>query len=372
MNNLQPKTILLLNETMDRWLLWVISLGIFFQANSENSLFESKTLSWMCPISLVVLSLVFYITRLVYPKAIDRSRGLFTGDVWLKCFKTPFVPVTFRENYAADVLTSFTKVIGDSIYSFIWIVTGSFLTTDNNIDAGNELPMSKHTIEIIVNVVVIYVLWIRTSQCLRNIYDTGHTNPHMYNAGKYGSSIAVVLYGMFRPVDGWYIFLIIFASLYKWWWDVVMDWGLSLLVVPYNEDNDRFKHPLLREKLIYRHAIRYYIVIFADLILRFVWVLSLVPSSTLVSAFGPLFSIYLGSVEIFRRFMWGLLRVEWEHIKWATKKKVGYRIESVGESHFNDRDMLYKLLSAEDGDSSFNSNSNDNGNAYLDEDSLLA
>lgn len=357
MQNLQPKTILILNETMNRWLLWVISLGIFFQANSRNSLFENFTLSWICPLSLVLLSILFYLTRLVYPEAVDRSRGLFTGEVWIKCFKTPLVPVTFRENYAADVLTSFTKVIGDGIYSFIWIITGSFLTTDDNIDAGNELPMSKHSIETIVNIVVIYVLWIRTSQCLRQIYDTGQSYPHIYNAGKYASSIVVVLYGMFRSVDGWYIFLIVFASLYKWWWDVVMDWGLSALVIPFNAENNRFKHPFLREKLIYRHAYKYYIMMFVDLILRFVWVLSLVPTSTLVAAFGPLFSIYLGSLEILRRFLWGLFRVEWEHVKWASKKKVGYRIDSVGDSRFN-RGMLYKLLSAEDGN--------------IDEDALLA
>ncbi len=42
---------------------------------------------------------------------------------------------------------------------------------------------------------------------------------------------------------------------------------------------------------------------------------------------GNKLSFFLASVEILRRSMWGLLRVEYEHIKFINKK-------TPGESHF--------------------------------------
>lgn len=42
-----------------------------------------------------------------------------------------------------------------------------------------------------------------------------------------------------------------------------------------------------------------------------------------------MFGIFLGSLEIIRRFMWGLLRTEWEHWKLAKSQKLGFRHSSV-------------------------------------------
>jgi hypothetical protein len=331
--SLLPNTVKILNETMSIWTLWAISLSIFFQANSVGSILQSETLSYMCPMSLIICSVIYYARKFLRHGHTVGSRGLFTWEVVSNCIKAPFVRVTFRDNFAADVLTSFTRVINDSIYSCIWILSGDFTHTDNDMDGNDKLPLGAVTIEIIINCVVCYVLAIRMAQCLRNYYDTGHFNPHVYNALKYASAVVVVIYGMFRGLDGVYIFLIVFATLYKWWWDVVMDWGLEALVLPYDPYKNDHAYPLLRQKLLYGRPLWYVIAIVIDLMLRFVWVFSLVPTASVDSAFGPLFSVYLGSVEILRRFMWGLIRVEWEHLKHASKEAVGYRIPSIVSEH---------------------------------------
>jgi hypothetical protein len=102
------------------------------------------------------------------------------------------------------------------------------------------------------------------------------------------------------------------------WWDVVMDWGLftvrptcenisALFVEPKDR---RARHlaannrPFLRPLLLYRDNLWiYYVCIFLDLILRFMWTISLVPMDTTLPFVKPAaLSVFLGSLEIFRRY----------------------------------------------------------------------
>ncbi len=66
--------------------------------------------------------------------------------------------------------------------------------------------------------------------------------------------------------------------------------------------------PFLRTYLIYPSIWWYYLAIVADLVLRFMWVVVLMPGV------GPHLSLFLGTIEIVRRSMWGLFRVEREHL----------------------------------------------------------
>jgi hypothetical protein len=54
---------------------------------------------------------------------------------------------------------------------------------------------------------------------------------HFLNALKYALTMAVVVMGLFETSPTAYVLVIVLVSLYKWWWDVVMDWGL-LAVIP--------------------------------------------------------------------------------------------------------------------------------------------
>jgi hypothetical protein len=67
----------------------------------------------------------------------------------------------------------------------------------------------------------------------------------------------------------------------------------------------------------------------ANLLLRFLWVVSLLPSTSAAAQgqwkflAGTKLSIFLASMEVFRRSFWGLLRVENEHLKFANLKTAG-------------------------------------------------
>lgn len=75
MSNLQPNTIKILNETFTYWVLWSLSLALFFQANSLDSYLYNHTLNYMCPISLIGMSVCYLVVKSYSPAG---DRGLFT------------------------------------------------------------------------------------------------------------------------------------------------------------------------------------------------------------------------------------------------------------------------------------------------------
>jgi hypothetical protein len=335
------------DETSTILLILVINMLVFFRAHIEGSAVYYSFLNYGCPFILIVTLMGYFLISYCTSKKIV-SRGLLSWKVFKRCLQSPFVKVQFRDNYAADVLTSFTKVISDILYASCWIISGSFLYSDddgNNDDlfnyksfGGNGLSCSGLEMNTLVGIAVIFPLWIRSWQCLRNFYDSDYlVYAHIYNFIKYFLSVLVVIVGLFEDDNTWgfddfcYYLLIVVSSFYKWYWDVVMDWGLF-------ENNDITKHRccgasskhrssgslFLRPILMYPSQKSYYVAIFLDLIGRFLWTVSLVPNSYNLFLTGPTLSVFLGSIEIMRRSMWGHFRVEWEHLKYMTKDVPGF------------------------------------------------
>jgi hypothetical protein len=92
------------------------------------------------------------------------------------------------------------------------------------------------------------------------------------------------------------------VSLFAWVWDVKMDWGLG-----------DPRHGYLRNKLMCPKRAWYYIAVVADLFLRFVWTLTLIPQQFIVSRLTK-YPTALTAIELTRRCAWALLRVENEHL----------------------------------------------------------
>lgn len=144
-------------------------------------------------------------------------------------------------------------------------------------------------------------------------------------------------------------------SLYSFWWDITNDWGLSLLkprsqknafipvprrlALPHLHSgspllpefpNDEYvlsgetgiQYPYgLRPILLYPLPV-YPLLIFLNLVLRLTWSVKL--SSHLHSKTdGSAVIFWLEVAEIFRRWMWVFLRVEWEVIKRGRELKPG-------------------------------------------------
>lgn len=136
-------------------------------------------------------------------------------------------------------------------------------------------------------------------------------------------------------------------ALYALYWDIVMDWGMMQnpqAVVAQacvsttsltsggdtsskQKDNasdhrvpmkgSQCHHLLLRPRLRFGLTMSALIVL-ADSILRFSWLLRFVSSYLFVS--HDAFVLCTQFLEVFRRSIWNLLRVEWENIKQKSKQ----------------------------------------------------
>jgi len=171
-------------------------------------------------------------------------------------------------------------------------------------------------------------LWFRFLQCLRRYLVTRQRWPHIGNACKYALSHSIVLFSVFNSsalagasvmtstYKALWLCCMVASTLYTYWWDVYMDWGLG-----------RWQHGMLREELMYPTRVVYYAAMVADLFMRFAWTVTLVPTG----ADAPLpenFMLYMAPMlaagEILRRTMWGFFRLEYEHLCTAAfHRKVG-------------------------------------------------
>ncbi len=351
MKNLKPNLLLVIDQTATLLGLYFLNLLIFFRANSSDTLLDNSFLSYGCPLVLLIVSIFYQFYEYFYLFGNERiSRGVFSRRVLRHCLKAPFVPVTFREVYAADVLTSFTRIIADSLYASCWVFSGAFLIPHDGNDDGREssntsfgssyMHCTNHNMLYVVSIVQMWPLIIRTLQCLRSMRDSKwNIYPQGYNAVKYLLSVAVVIIGLQDSTDtGVYFFFIALSTLYKWWWDVVMDWGLfdvlpTNLCDLFDIYSYRQKKMFLRKSLMYPRENVYYVCIVIDLVLRFLWVLSTLPQSSLHNLVGYQLSFFLGSMEILRRCMWGMLRVEYEHLKMLKNKTPGFLSNHILRKH---------------------------------------
>jgi hypothetical protein len=94
------------------------------------------------------------------------------------------------------------------------------------------------------------------------------------------------------------------STLYTFWWDMYMDWGLG-----------NRKHGMLRQILILKRRWLYFGAIVADFILRFVWTYQLVPTEflpfwaqTSSPEYGYWVATAVAAAELCRRFMWAVIR----------------------------------------------------------------
>ncbi len=115
--------------------------------------------------------------------------------------------------------------------------------------------------------------------------------------------------------------LFIASSLYSFCWDVVMDWGLG-----------QREYGYLGPSLMFPKKSNYYLVIGVDLVLRFMWVLTLIPPQSGATFELPAYlSAISMTVELFRRTIWSFFRLEHEH----RQNTSGFRRVNFVPLHFN-------------------------------------
>lgn len=244
---------------------------------------------------------------------------------------------TFFLTFVGDVFTSMVKVFQDLLWSFCFVLSGEFLLpeSDPNKYDGHSWTQQFWYKNVAIPLICLFPLWLRFNQCLRRYLDSGKRMPNLANAFKYALSQSVTLFGAFHPLymmhggaeshlsvfRYFWMGLFISSSIYSFCWDVYMDWGLG-----------RREHGFLGTRLMFPKRSYYYTAIGLDLVLRFMWVLTLIPPQSGAQFELPAYlSAVSMTVELFRRTMWGFFRLEHEH----RQNTEGFRRVTFIPLHFN-------------------------------------
>lgn len=271
-------------------------------------------------------------------------------------------PIPFVDVFYADAMCSMSKVFFD------WGMLGHMAA-----HYPEPVPPNAHNI-IIPSVCAAIPYIIRARQCLLMLSIGRMKNDpkryqHLANAIKYSTSIWPLFLSAYQKTisesqaqkfEGLLIFLLFVNASYSLYWDIVMDWGMmqnptaavktvcggSTAIYsdlsPGSGSSSPSKGVLgLQQPACYkgllRPRLRYGVTISAcifltDCILRFSWMLRfadhIFPSS-------DSFVLFTQFLEVFRRSLWNLLRVEWENLK---QKSSGTRLIQEEEDEDDDED----------------------------------
>ena len=160
-------------------------------------------------------------------------------------------------------------------------------------------------------------------QSLRRYYDDRRLKSQLVNAGKYFAGVCAgflfVLYKtrgggiQFVPgtnqFTGYYlafIFMTFVSLVYSYLWDIIMDWGLF---------NSTSKETFaLRPVITYSRPFYYYAIVI-NLILRCTFAITMfinVNNYAWLTSIG--YGTLIGVLELYRRWVWSLLRIENEQV----------------------------------------------------------
>lgn len=242
------------------------------------------------------------------------TRAFFLRSLF-RIVVSPLVRVRFVDFYLADQLTS----VGNF---FTQVRLAACLTSD----PSAKLSSCSFPNDWVLTVFATLPSWWRFLQCCRRFRDSPvkSFHPHLNNAGKYISSIAVSVIVLVEAATrkpgaahwsnlrvAWLVVNCL-STLYRLAWDMWMDWGLLQW---------RAASPMLRDKLLYPTQFYYWSLV-VNFLLRWIWLIPM-----FVTVFPLEFiNLFVSYLELFRRLWWNLLRVEYEQCSNIMKRAATFDV----------------------------------------------
>mmetsp|Transcript_40964 Transcript_40964/g.55817 ORF Transcript_40964/g.55817 Transcript_40964/m.55817 type:complete len:309 (-) Transcript_40964:783-1709(-) len=229
---------------------------------------------------------------------------------------------TLLQTFIADIFCSMPKIFSDLLYSAcIYLPPVG--------DTSTCTPAASPAFAVASSVCLVIPFYFRLMQSLRCAYDAWTQNRsslrrHLLNACKYTASITLVVISILKPgyergttarqrLETAWLCLSVLCTAANYAWDVVMDWGLLQGIRDEAEADTGLSSCLLRPHRLYPDWF-YYSAICSNAVMRFGWAVYVSPEQEVVSQHAILL---LACVELVRRFVWALLRLEWQHVKTA-------------------------------------------------------
>lgn len=279
-----------------------VLLDIFYCSDLSNAQATDNNYAEIPNILALVLFLATFVVLLMPLKSFLLDMKYALGKLIIQCMGSPFTTVAFIHILTADCMTSFNKSILDAVNSFCWVYQGGWQ------DASSDQTCNFSKFWTIFILAFPYLL--RFWQCLKRYYVSKLVFPNIFNAVKYGLSICTIVLGQFSFTDypsmlTPFYFIGFTSWAYNNYWDNYNDWGLFRRF----DKQKRF----LRTRTTFSHRF-YYTVMTLNFFLRLNSLGTLVPAQAVSTLFEDpnLFMLVIEVLEITRRFLWAIIRVEHE------------------------------------------------------------
>ncbi|KAH7858067.1 hypothetical protein Vadar_019627 [Vaccinium darrowii] len=260
---------------------------------------DYKAITELVPLGLLILLLGVLLCPL---NIIYRSSRFFLLACLFHCLCAPLYKVTLPDFFLADQLTSQVQALRSLQFYICYYGRGDYKQRLNTcVDLG--------TYKTFLFIVAALPYLCRLLQCLRRVYDERDPMQGL-NGLKYFSTVVAVCMRTAYSISGathWNILAWIasvIAAIASTYWDLVIDWGLL---------QKNSKNRWLRDKLLVPHKTVYFAAMVLNVLLRFVWLQTVLKFSVSFLHIQTLTAI-VAVLEIIRRGIWNFFRLENEHL----------------------------------------------------------
>lgn len=254
---------------------------------------------------------IFWLLLIVFifnPLPIFHHQGRYQALKMLgKVILSPCFPMNFLMIWITEQLISLTQPLSDFCYTVY-------------IFASRDAALTRKAIPNFNSAIVITVFSYRMFQNLKFWHQLSQAKPDKnydpwappflgFCRALFGffTAITAMVYRLqlfARAFEMWLV-ISICSTLVAWYVDVKGDWGL------FNIEN----HTIFRPRLLFSKKFYYFFLAF-NMLLRVSWALTISPFVINSTGVWPvLFVMLISFIEIFRRGVWNVLRIENEHMR---------------------------------------------------------
>lgn len=296
-----------------------LRIGIFSLAAYlvvVSALLNGLADSWLVNI-LPLLTIIIVFGVLLFPKSANRKR---LSQTWRRVV-TGRIDSSIRVNdiLLADTITSYAKVLVDLYVYVMHLCQGSSIYANPD-PRLNRLKYQSYNLDLVF---AVFPSLLRLKQCLAEYSRSGRRNKqHLFNALKYSTAFLPVTVLFLQrlekisPTASFRLWILtsFVNSTFSFFWDVKVDWNLDFFESVVSSSKRKV---ILRAKLLYNAVKYYYIAIAVDFVLRYLWLIRLLPEYSylqfLYRTEQGLFVLEI--LEVLRRWVWIFIKVETEFIK---------------------------------------------------------
>ena len=275
-------------------------IGINFGLNLYNIVDILPALIW-----LSLLLYFFCPFKIVNYEGRNNVKKLFS-----ECIASILIPIEFKHIWFMDQLTSLIGPMRDIEYTFCYY---SYYV--NHFETRQLYCSSSRVVYLII---AIFPNLFRCLQVGRQMIDNQKVFPYIFNIGKYTFNIIVATFSFLSQFHQVFYFFWLanafISGCYSSFWDLKMDWG-------YFEGCNNFP---LRKKNKFKNKFLCILSIPIDIILRFLWMLSISPEIMSQYIRPEFLALVLYTLEMIRRAIWNFIRVEFEHFELEKMYQISY------------------------------------------------